>query len=83
MMCPKCKHKFPSPVAMAGGRIGGKARVPKGFASAAVQRKAQITLREIRNAEKSMNKWKKIAKETCQMHTGNDGYCKEDVKCGE
>ena len=32
MLCPKCGHEFKSPVAQAGGRAGGAARVAKGFA---------------------------------------------------
>ena len=32
MRCPKCGHEFKSPVAVAGGRVGGRARVAKGFA---------------------------------------------------
>jgi len=43
MRCPKCRHEFKSPVAVAGGKAGGKARVAKGFASARVQAKAQAT----------------------------------------
>lgn len=43
MKCPKCGHEFKSPVAVAGGKAGGKARVPKGFASPAVMRKALTT----------------------------------------
>jgi hypothetical protein len=34
MRCPKCGHEFPSPVAQAGGRAGGAAKVAKGFAVA-------------------------------------------------
>ena len=41
--CPKCGHDFKSPVAVAGGKAGGKARVAKGFASPRVQAKAQAT----------------------------------------
>ncbi len=39
------KPKDPAAVALGtrGGRIGGKARVPKGFASPTVQQKAQAT----------------------------------------
>lgn len=43
MRCPKCGHEFRSPVAVAGGKAGGKARVAKGFASPRVQAKAQET----------------------------------------
>ena len=32
MKCPKCGHEFKSPVAQAGGRAGGAAKVAKGFA---------------------------------------------------
>jgi len=34
MRCPACGHEFPSPVAQAGGRAGGAAKVAKGFAVA-------------------------------------------------
>ena len=34
MRCPACGHEFKSPVAVAGGRAGGAARVAKGFAVA-------------------------------------------------
>lgn len=34
MRCPKCGHEFANPTAQAGGRAGGQARVPKGFAVA-------------------------------------------------
>ena len=43
MRCPNCGHEFKSPVAVAGGEAGGKARVAKGFASSRVQAKAQAT----------------------------------------
>jgi len=43
MKCPACGHKFMNPTAQAGGRAGGAAKVPKGFASPAVQAKAQAT----------------------------------------
>ncbi len=56
MICPKCGHEFKSPVAVAGGKAGGKARVPKGFASAEVQAKAQATRkRKARAARNSHN----------------------------
>lgn len=32
MRCPACGHEFKNPVAQAGGRAGGSARVAKGFA---------------------------------------------------
>ena len=32
MICPNCKTSFKSPVAVAGGKAGGKAKVAKGFA---------------------------------------------------
>lgn len=32
MICPNCKASFKSPVAVAGGKAGGKAKVAKGFA---------------------------------------------------
>ena len=34
MRCPACGHEFKSPVAQAGGRAGGAAKVAKGFAVA-------------------------------------------------
>ena len=34
MRCPYCGHEFKSPVAQAGGRAGGAAKVAKGFAVA-------------------------------------------------
>ena len=43
MHCPECGHEFKSPVAVAGGKAGGQARVAKGFASPRVQEKAQAT----------------------------------------
>lgn len=45
MKCPKCHYEFPSPQAQAAGRVGGKARVPKGFASPAVLAKALASRR--------------------------------------
>lgn len=32
MICPNCKTKFKNPLAVAGGKAGGKAKVAKGFA---------------------------------------------------
>ena len=46
MRCPKCKHEFKSPVAVAGGKSGGLAKVAKGFASPGVQAKAQATRKQ-------------------------------------
>ena len=48
MRCPACGHEFPSPVAQAGGRAGGAAKVAKGFAvagqpSAAARKRAWKT----------------------------------------
>ena len=40
---PDCHKQFKSPGAVAGGKAGGAARVPKGFASARVMRKALAT----------------------------------------
>jgi hypothetical protein len=34
MKCPACGHEFANPVAQAGGRAGGAAKVAKGFAVA-------------------------------------------------
>ena len=55
MICPACGHEFPSPVAQAGGRAGGRAKVAKGFASAAVMRKAIATRRRNARAKSSHN----------------------------
>ena len=56
MICPKCGHELKSPVAVAGGKVGGKARVPKGFAmgqpSTEARKRAWETRR--RNAVKRM-----------------------------
>jgi hypothetical protein len=43
MKCEKCGHEMINPTAQAGGRVGGKARVAKGFASARVLKKALAT----------------------------------------
>ena len=48
MRCPHCGHIMPNPTAQAGGRVGGRARVAKGFTSPAVQARALETRR--RNA---------------------------------
>lgn len=32
MICPDCKTRFKNPLAVAGGKVGGKAKVAKGFA---------------------------------------------------
>lgn len=48
MKCPKCKKEFTP----AGQSKGGKAKVKKGFASNAVQTKAQQT-RAIKRKEKA------------------------------
>jgi len=32
MKCPYCKKSFKNPVAVAGGKVGGLAKVAKGFA---------------------------------------------------
>lgn len=53
MRCPKCGHNFKSPVAVAGGVAGGKARVAKGFSDPRVQAKAQATRKA--RAERSPN----------------------------
>ena len=55
MRCPACGHEFKSPVAVAGGKAGGKAQVPKGFASPAVLRKALATRRRKARAKRSPN----------------------------
>ena len=46
MICEKCGHEQPNPISQAGGKVGGKAKVSKGFASPAVQAKAQKTRQE-------------------------------------
>jgi hypothetical protein len=46
MKCPKCGHQYKSPVAQAGGRAGGQARVAKGFAAPDVLAKALATRRK-------------------------------------
>jgi len=43
MRCPSCGHTIVNPVSREGGRVGGKAKVAKGFAAPAVQAKAQAT----------------------------------------
>jgi hypothetical protein len=43
MKCANCGHEIINPTAQAGGRVGGKARVKKGFASARVLKKALAT----------------------------------------
>jgi len=55
MRCPACGHEYANPTAQAGGRAGGAARVPKGFASAAVQAKALATRKRKARAKRSPN----------------------------
>ena len=55
MICPKCGHEFKSPVAVAGGATGGKARVAKGFASPRVQARALATRKRNARAKRSPN----------------------------
>ena len=43
MKCPCCGHEFANPVSAANGAKGGAVRVPKGFASARVLKKALAT----------------------------------------
>jgi len=50
MKCPKCKTIYKNPIAVAGGKKGGKAKVKKGFASSKVMEKAMRTRRENRLA---------------------------------
>ena len=52
MECPSCGFVFKSPVAVAGGKAGGKAKVAKGFACRAVLQKALATRKE--KKEKSL-----------------------------
>ena len=49
MRCPHCGHQIINPTAQAGGRVGGRARVAKGFSDPAVQARALATRRA--NAE--------------------------------
>ena len=56
MICPKCGHEFKSPVAVAGGKAGGAAKVAKGFAAPAVMRKALATRRRNQKACRH-NRW--------------------------
>ena len=51
MRCPACGHEFANPTAQAGGR----AQVPKGFASASVMRKALATRKRNARAKRSPN----------------------------
>ena len=51
MKCENCGHEMINPTAQAGGRVGGKARVKKGFASARVLKKALATRRANRRAK--------------------------------
>ena len=43
MICEKCGHEQPNPISQAGGKVGGRAKVAKGFSSPDVQAKAQQT----------------------------------------
>ena len=51
MKCPACGHEFKNPVSQAGGR----AQVPKGFASPAVLRKALATRKRNARAKRNPN----------------------------
>ena len=42
MKCESCGSEFPNPVSQAGGSVGGRAKVSKGFSSPAVQLKAML-----------------------------------------
>ncbi len=55
MKCSACGHEFKSPVAVAGGEAGGKAKVAKGFASARVLAKALRTRARNARAKHSHN----------------------------
>jgi hypothetical protein len=55
MRCPLCGGYFKSPVAVAGGEAGGKARVAKGFASPRVQALALKTRKRNARAKRSPN----------------------------
>lgn len=46
MRCPSCGHEFKNPTAQAGGKVGGKAKVRKGFACRRVMEKALETRRK-------------------------------------
>jgi len=56
MICPKCGNAFKSPVAVAGGQVGGRAKVSKGFASPRVQAKAMATRKRNARAKSRPNK---------------------------
>ena len=51
MKCSHCGHEIKNPVTQAGGRVGGLARVSKGFASPEVMRKAIATRKQNREAK--------------------------------
>ena len=72
MRCPSCGHEFKSPVAQAGGRSGGAAKVPKGFASAAVMRKALATRARNARSKRSHNK-ERLREKSAKGYTGWDG----------
>lgn len=55
MKCPACGHEFANPTAQAGGRVGGAAKVAKGFSNPAVQAKALATRRRKARAKRSPN----------------------------
>lgn len=45
-VCPRCNYPHKRPSAVNSGRLGGKAKVPKGFSSPEVLAKALSTRRE-------------------------------------
>ena len=51
MKCKACGYEDRNPVSVAGGRVGGKARVAKGFSDARVRAKALAVRRSRRMAK--------------------------------
>jgi hypothetical protein len=56
MRCPACGHDYKNPIAQAGGRAGGAARVPKGFSKPSVLAKALATRRRNKTGQKIIEK---------------------------
>lgn len=52
MQCPHCGREIQNPISKAGGAVGGKARVAKGFASPSVRAKALATRRRKKKSSK-------------------------------
>jgi hypothetical protein len=78
MICPKCGHELKSPIAVAGGSAGGRAKVPKGFASPSVMRKALRTRkRNAKRKEAEERKAKSGASPNPSLHRMAHGQEKE------